>query len=217
VTDREELRKAAHGWDEVASEYAANLYHELDHKPFDRALLAEFAVMVDRRDLPVFDLGCGPGHISNHLGGLGLRPHGLDLSPSMIEIARRLHPELVFEVGDMMESRWPPDTLGGVIALYSLINLTRPDVPVVLGRLAEGLVGGGPLLVAVHHGEGESHEVELFGRPVPMTVTLFTADEMGGYLAGAGFLIVETEARGPYPGEYQSARVYVLATRAASR
>jgi len=50
-----------------------------------------------------------------------------------------------------------------------------------------------------------------------MTVTHFTADEMTGYLAGAGFDIVQTETRGPYPEEYQSARVYVLATRAADR
>jgi 2-polyprenyl-3-methyl-5-hydroxy-6-metoxy-1,4-benzoquinol methylase len=37
----------------------------------------------------VADVGCGPGRITGLLRGLGLDVFGIDLSPAMIELARR--------------------------------------------------------------------------------------------------------------------------------
>jgi trans-aconitate methyltransferase len=48
-------------------------------------------------------VGCGPGHVTAHLRKLGLDTFGIDLSPAMIDVARREHPELRFEVGSMTE------------------------------------------------------------------------------------------------------------------
>lgn len=46
-------------------------------------------------------MGCGPGRITAYLRELGADAFGIDLSPAMIEIARRDHPSLRFEVGSM--------------------------------------------------------------------------------------------------------------------
>jgi SAM-dependent methyltransferase len=49
--------------------------------------------------LRVLELGCGIGHVL-----AGLKPSfglGVDISPAMIEYAKRLHPELHFQVGDI--------------------------------------------------------------------------------------------------------------------
>ncbi|WP_370097776.1 trans-aconitate 2-methyltransferase [Streptacidiphilus sp. MAP12-20] len=40
----------------------------------------------------VADVGCGAGRITAHLRSLGLDPFGIDLSPAMVEVARRDHP-----------------------------------------------------------------------------------------------------------------------------
>ncbi|MFZ0120625.1 MAG: class I SAM-dependent methyltransferase [Pseudonocardiaceae bacterium] len=43
---------------------------------------------------PVADLGCGPGRLTAHLHSLGLSLLGVDLSPSMVALARRTYPDL---------------------------------------------------------------------------------------------------------------------------
>jgi 2-polyprenyl-3-methyl-5-hydroxy-6-metoxy-1,4-benzoquinol methylase len=49
------------------------------------------------------DVGCGTGRITAHLRQLGVDVFGIDLSPGMIEVARRDHPGLRFDLGSMTE------------------------------------------------------------------------------------------------------------------
>jgi hypothetical protein len=50
-------------YNRVATEYAARIFDEFAHKPFDRALLDRFAELA--RPLgPSCDLGCGPGQVA---------------------------------------------------------------------------------------------------------------------------------------------------------
>ncbi|MGW0595203.1 class I SAM-dependent methyltransferase, partial [Streptosporangium sp. NPDC002607] len=66
----------------------------------DRAILGAFAEVVNAGgDGQVADLGCGPGHITAYLDGLGLAVVGVDASPAMIELARQAYPGLRFDVG----------------------------------------------------------------------------------------------------------------------
>jgi SAM-dependent methyltransferase len=88
-------------YDTVAADYATLLAGALESNPFDRAVLALYADLV-RGAAPggarrVVEVGCGPGRITAHLGGLGLDMLGIDLSPAMIEQARRRHPTSTFE------------------------------------------------------------------------------------------------------------------------
>src|SRR4051794_520906 len=87
-------------YDRVAGEYAAHLADELDHKPLDRALLLRFAELVAGG--AVCELGCGPGHVARFLHDAGVAVSGIDLSPRMVEEARKLNPGIDFRVGDML-------------------------------------------------------------------------------------------------------------------
>jgi predicted TPR repeat methyltransferase len=86
-------RMAATRWsyDAVAAAYADAFSDELRRKPLDRALLAAFAEQV-RQHAPargrVWDIGCGPGHITAFLAGLGLDAAGIDLSGGMVAQAK---------------------------------------------------------------------------------------------------------------------------------
>jgi len=89
-------------YDRVAERYAADYYDELSRKPFDRELLAKFASLIPRHGpCRIADIGCGPGHVARYLASLGLDVMGVDISQSMIEVARRLNPGLSFERCDM--------------------------------------------------------------------------------------------------------------------
>jgi trans-aconitate methyltransferase len=48
----------------------------------------------------ILDLGCGTGHLTHQIGLADAEVIGIDLSQSMIGEARRLYPELHFEIAD---------------------------------------------------------------------------------------------------------------------
>ena len=91
-------------YDAVAAAYAEALSHELGGKPLDRALLAVFAEQVrdvGRGESRVWDVGCGPGHVTAFLAGLGVQAAGIDLSGEMTGQAAKRHPDLAFSTGSM--------------------------------------------------------------------------------------------------------------------
>ncbi len=102
-------------YDRVADEYAARIYTELEHKPLDRQLLDRFAESV--RPLgPACDIGCGPGHVTRYLFERGVNLVGIDVSPVMIEAARKLTQKIEFTQADMRSLKIEDESLGGISA-----------------------------------------------------------------------------------------------------
>jgi SAM-dependent methyltransferase len=205
---RRELIKS---YDRLARAYAERYGRELENKPFDRDLLRRFA-----KSLPVptaCDLGCGSGHIAAHLQSLGLEVVGIDLSPGMVDEARRRYPGVRYEVGDMLDLKIEEDSLGGIVALYSIIHLPRRKIVAAFREMGRVLKPSGLLLVAFHRGKGELHEDEELGLPVSFDCTLFEPEEVARAMEKAGFEVVETTVRRPYKEEYQRCRVYILAEK----
>ena len=113
----------AEAYGAVAERYADFVRGGLDSLPLERAVLAAFAELVLAGDAgPVADLGCSPGHLTAHLRALGLNAFGLDLSPVMVELARREHPSVRFEVGSMDALDLADGTVGGILSWYSIIH-----------------------------------------------------------------------------------------------
>jgi SAM-dependent methyltransferase len=198
-------------YDVVAEMYAQKFFDELDRKPFDRAMLDDFAAALNARE--TLDVGCGPGHIAGYLSARGLDPTGVDLSPAMIKIARQLNPKIVFEVADMRNLPAANGTVGGITAFYSMIHIPRDEVPAVLLEFRRVLIPSGRLLIAVHEGSGSVESQEFMGKQVPFEMTLFEKDELADLLTAAGFEVVAATVRPPYEFESQTQRLYAVATR----
>lgn len=201
-------------YDRVARAYADQFFTELDRKPFDRELLDRFAALLRGRGR-VCDIGCGPGHVGRYLAGRGVDVFGLDLSPSMVAIARDLNPSIHFEPGNMLALDLPDGSLAGIVAFYSLIHLERAAAVRALAELARVLAPSGALLIAFHGGEGEVHAEDWFGQGVSIDATLFQPAEMAAYMEQAGFRVEEVVTREPYAFEYPSRRVYAKGTKRA--
>jgi ubiquinone/menaquinone biosynthesis C-methylase UbiE len=201
-------------YDQVAQQYAETFFEELARKPFDRQLLDAFAARV-RNQGRVCDLGCGPGHVARYLKDRGVEVYGVDLSAAMVQHATQRNPDIAFYKGDMRVLDCPPASFAGIVAFYSLIHLQRPEVPQVLQAFSGVLQAQTPLLLAFHGGVGEVHTENWFGQGVSIDATLFTAEEMTGYLHEAGFQVEQVSERDPYPVEYQSRRIYILASTGA--
>lgn len=204
-----------HTYDEIAETYADFYFHELDHKPLDRELLDRFASLVRGHGLAC-DLGCGPGEVAHYLQAHGAAMMGVDLSPRMVAVACRLNPGLEFRQGDMLALDVAAGAWAGIAAFYSIIHIPREKVTLALQEMKRALQPGGWLLLAFHLGQETIHVTEWWQKPVSADFVFFDSDEMTGYLHTAGFEVVETIERDPYPEvEHQSRRAYIFARKTA--
>jgi SAM-dependent methyltransferase len=213
--DQQTLESLKAGYTQVAAEYVTRIFNELDHKPLDRQFLDRFAEQV-REIGPACDMGCGPGHVARYLHSQGLPVCGVDLSPGMIEQARRLNPEIEFKTGNMMSLEIEDEHWGGIAVFYSIIHIPREEVVRSLRELKRVLRPGGTLLLAFHIGQEVVHLDEFWGEAVSLDFFFFQPDEMVDYLEAAGFEIEEVIERPPYEDvEYPSRRAYIFARKPA--
>lgn len=205
-------------YDRVAARYAEQFAGELAGRPLDRALLAAFAEQVPP-GLPVADLGCGPGHVTAHLAGLGLPALGIDISPGMVAQAAGRYPGLPFRTGTMLALDAPDGGWAGIVALYSLIHLVAAERAAALREFARVLCPGG-LLLAGFHIDGEQaaagetvHLDRLLDEPVALDFHFLDPDEVAAACAAAGLEVRARAERAPYPQDVPTRRGYLLARR----
>jgi len=90
----------------------------------------------------ILDAGCGTGALAFELAQRGAEVIGVDISPQLIDIARKrtphdLHDRLTFRAGDMLD-----EGLGRfdhIVAMDSLIYYTADDIARILDGLAPRL------------------------------------------------------------------------------
>jgi SAM-dependent methyltransferase len=178
-------------YDTVADSYADHIRGALDTAPYLRVALAHFAEMIAAAGGgPVADVGCGPGHITAHLRELGVRPFGLDLSPAMIDVARREHPGLRFAVGSMTDLPLADACAAGLLAFWSLIHIPDDAVRVVLAHFRRVLRPGAPLLLGFHAGDGSRLKTQGYGgHPMKVYVHRRQPGQVATWLSEAGFTV----------------------------
>jgi SAM-dependent methyltransferase len=178
-------------YDTVAVSYAGQLRDALAAEPYLRAALALFADMVHAvGGGPVADVGCGPGHVTAHLHQLGIDAFGIDLSPAMIDVARRDHPGLRFEVDSMTDLRIADGSVAALLAFWSLIHVPDDAVPLVFGQFRRVLRPGGLVLLGFHVGDGSRLKTQGYGgHPMRVQVYRRQPTQVAAWLRDAGFRV----------------------------
>ncbi len=214
--DPQKLSDYQSSYDRIAEEYTARIADELKDKPLDCMVLDGFATRVNGTGR-VCDLGCGPGHVARYLHDRGVDIFGLDLSPGMLEQARKLNPNIEFRQGNLLALDVEDGAWAAIVAFYSIVHIPRADVPQALREMQRVLKPGGLLFLAFHLGDEVLHEENCWGHQVSLDLVLFRRKEVERYLTEAGFAIEDSLERDPYPPEveYQSRRAYILAKKRA--
>jgi len=166
---------------------------------------------------PKLRTGCGPGHIARYLRDIGLaKVFGLDLSPAMVEQARKLNADLSFKVGNVMALDLVDASLGGIVAFYAIVNIPPNLLPTVFREMCRVLKPGGRLLLTFHIGDEIVQPTEFLGQPTSMQFFFFQPATITKQLEAAGFTVEDVVERGPYAPEveYQSRRAYIFAAKA---
>ena len=121
----------------------------------------------------VVDLGCGSGILARRMTEAGFDVLGVDISPSMLEIARREAPGARFVQGSLLDAELPPSSVAvtatGEALNYAVDARAGDEAFVALAtRVAAALVPGGVLLfdVSVHGRSGPNRlRVQFHDRP----------------------------------------------------
>ncbi len=146
----------------------------------------------------VLDVGCGPGHLTEHLCSLGVDTVGIDQVPEFIEHARTAFPSSRFELATLRRLPVPDRSVAGILAWYSLIHLRPDEIDDVVAELRRATATGGTLVV----GFFDCDRVEAFDHRV-VTAYRWPVDELSERLRLAGFVEVERQQR---PGVDEAGR-----------
>ncbi len=149
-----ELRDAH---DVLAELYVEKLVDLLDRMPIEQAVLGLFCQLVrgGGNGLDVADVGCGTGRLAPYLSSQGLTPHGVDLSPEMIRVARRDYPDHPFQLADLRALPFADGSLAGAVGWYSLMYLAPEERPRAFEELARVVTSGGCLAAAFKTGDDQ--------------------------------------------------------------
>ncbi|MEV5340485.1 class I SAM-dependent methyltransferase [Streptomyces sp. NPDC052676] len=188
MTDSDFLAATRTFYDAVAEDYAGHFAGVIAHSPLDVALLGAFAELVGDTG-EVADLGCGPGRVTARLASLGVRVFGVDLSESMLAVARRENPGLRFEQGSMLDLGLPDGRLAGIVSWYSSIHTPADRLPDLFAEFARVLAPGGHLLLAFQAGDAPLRLERPFGHPVALDFERRRPEHMAKLLEGAGFAV----------------------------
>jgi trans-aconitate methyltransferase len=150
------------------------------------------------------------------LAAAGADAKGLDISPAMIDEARRRHPGVDYQIGDLRRLMRPTthDGWGAVLAWYSLIHLAESELPAAIVSLARPLRANGWLVLALHAGAEVRTVTDWLGHDIDLDFVLHDTTAVIATVERAGLVDVEWYQRGPIPSRGETTqRLYVLARK----
>jgi SAM-dependent methyltransferase len=180
--------------------YPADLarIHDEGFGDFARAAAREALARLPGSGL-VVELGCGSGISSAILSDAGYEVLGIDLSDSMVEIARSRAPRATFVQGSVWDAQIPPCV--GVTAIGEVLNYAADQaagaerLPELFARVYDSLAPAGVFMFdfatpgrataraggpGVHEGEGWRIESEAVEDPATQTLERRMTIEVGG-------------------------------------
>ncbi len=182
---------------DLYAEVAGTEINETTEASVDRALLTAFAEIVDQSGGgTVADVGCGPGRAASYLTARGTNMIGIDPSSAMLEVARRAHPGITFELGTLTSVPVSDRSLAGVVCWYSIIHTPPESLDSAMAELMRVLAPGGHLLMALQSGLGEAvHRTDVLGRVVEFTNYRHNPEDIERSLLSVGFTVTSRTTR----------------------
>jgi len=164
----------------------------------------------------VLDAGCGPGSLSIALAERGADVVAVDISASLIEVAKRRTPahlknKIYYRVGDMLSE----DTgmVDAVVAMDSLIHYKDSDIVSALGKLTK--LSWGPIVFTIAPRTVPLTLMHLAGKAFPKSdrspaiipvAPLALVRRAEGVLAGCKLSVGKRIARGFYISQAMEVR-----------
>lgn len=178
-------RKTIAVYDTFAQDYARKI---ADYAPLPER---EKFLQLVRKGNKILDAGCGPGRDSHYFSSQGLRVVGVDLSTKLLEIARKIAPQVEFFKQDLRHLNFPPESFTGIWACASLLHLQRVEILPVLKGFYELLSSNGILFIMVKSGKGEADVKEKLSNNLSRHFTYYEIEELKQLILKAQFHLID--------------------------
>ena len=127
----------------------------------------------------VLDLGCGPGEHARVMAQAGLTVDACDASAEMVALAGQHKGVNAFQA--FFSEISGDNVYDGILASFCLLHAPRADFPGHLAALHKALKPGGAFHIGMKLGTGQARD------SIGRLYTYYTTEELGDYLAQAGF------------------------------
>lgn len=217
----EPVDKIRTSYDLVAERYATELADDMIKRPLEKGMFASFAELVLALGPGlVGDLGCGPGHVTKHLAGLGLEMFGIDISAAMIAQARIKFPDGRFRIASMLELPIPSDSWIGAVSTYATLHCDAVERAKAHGEVSRVLRSGGFYLHGFYVSApdqppgSEYHLDKWFGQNVDLQTYFVGIEDAAAEMDANRFDVVAALVREPMSAtELPARRCYMLGRR----
>ena len=133
-------------WDSWAAISGDKGYEEISAR--QAKIICDWLSTVDVPDMKLLEVGCGTGWFCPRLAAFG-SVTATDLSPTQIETARALFPQVQFLAGDFMTLELEPEQFDVVVTLEVLAHVA--DQQAFVERIAKLLKPSGLLMLATQN------------------------------------------------------------------
>lgn len=198
-------------YDLSAQRYFDRFRNEFDHVSLDRSALQLFAELAGP-GAQTLDAGCGPGHVAAFLAAKGLSITGVDISPTLIQIAKDAFPDIDFRVGELADLPMENASVQAVVSRHSVIHTHPDDLDATFSEFRRVLRTDGRLFIsffgvddAGEHGGAFDHKV--------CTAYQLDPDVVSHSLARQGIEEEMRLVRRPRSGERQLPHATLIAVR----
>ncbi|GHI03453.1 methyltransferase [Streptomyces cellostaticus] len=179
----------AEAFDAIGDRYDAAFPHREG-----QVACAEWLIGLLPEGARVLDLGCGTGlPTARQLTDANFRVVGVDLSATMVALAREHVPAGEFHTVDIAELRPKgPRDLGrfdAVVAFFSLLMLPRAEIPFALRTIHHLLVPGGLFALSMVEADVDDFPIPFIGRTI--RVSGYLRDELREVVEAADFEIID--------------------------
>ena len=166
------------------------------HQARSAEATSELDVLLNRlaNGASVLDIGCGAGVPVALALSERFKVTGVDISDSMIELARANVPAGRFIRADVMTVAFKPSTFDAVTAFYSIFHLPRSEHQALFHRIHDWLGAGGYLLCLLPRYDEETYLDEFFGST--MYWSSYALEDYERQLTEVGFDILEMSIAG---------------------
>lgn len=137
-------------YDQIAGSYS-DAYAENDEQ--DSKYLDKFIESLSGNR--ILDMGCGNGINTSYLFKHKFDVIGVDASDSMLNVARKMFPELIFEQQNILQTKFEENFFDGIVLAYVINHFNQEGLSLLRKEIDRILKKNGVLFVSAHIGDTE--------------------------------------------------------------